>query len=154
MNKKGVTLIALTIIILVLVILASTSIYFGFRALYQTNNFRVYSNLSLLYTKVEEYSEKYNFNPLETDLPGFELTQDMRNIVTGQGLSLSSPTWRFLTEESLDELSLSRKIKEPATNILVNYETMEIIYTKGYRKADGTFIYRYSEMKEEERKSQ
>lgn len=154
MKKKGVTLIALAITLLVMIILSSTSIYFGFRAIRKTSNFRIYSNLSLLYPKVEELSEEHIFNPLETDLPGFELTSEMRSKLSSLGLSLSSPLWRFLTEENLDEMSVPRKIKEPNTNIFVNYETMEIVYTKGYRKPDGTYTYLYSEMRELERLSE
>ena len=154
MNKKGVTLIALAITLLVMIILTSTSIYFGFRALNKTSNFKIYSNLSLLYSKIEELVEEHNFNPLEIDLPGYELTADMMDKLTSLGLVLSDPFWRFLTEEDLDNMNLPRRIKESGTNIFVNYETSEIVYTKGYRKSDGTFTYIYSEMRELERMSQ
>ncbi len=154
MNKKGVTLIALAITLLVMIVLTSTSIYFGFRAVHKTSNFKTYSNLSLLYAKVEEISEKYHFNPLETDLPGFELTAEMRSALAGLGIATTSPLWRFLTEENLEEMNLPKKIKEVGTNIFVDYETIEIVYTKGYRKAEDTFVYKYSEMQELERMSE
>ena len=147
MNKKGITLIALTIIILVLVILTGTSVYFGFRALHKTNNFKVYSNLSLLYPKLEEYAEKYNFNPQDNDLPGYELTSEMITLLADNGISTASNLWRFLTIENINEMGLPDSVKEPNTNLLVDYQTMEIFYTKGYRKDDGTYTYRYSEMR-------
>ena len=142
MNKKGVTLIALAITLLVMIVITSTSIYFGFRALNKTSNFKVYSNLSLLYPKIEEYAEKHQFNPLE-----------MKVKIESLGLSVSGSLWRFLTEEDLDNMNLPKKIKESGTNIFVNYGTKEIVYTKGYRKADGSFTYVYSEMRELERMS-
>lgn len=153
MNKKGVTLIALAITLLVMIVITSTSIYFGFRALNKTSNFKVYSNLSLLYPKIEEYAEKHQFNPIETDLPGYELTEEMKVKIESLGLSVSGSLWRFLTEEDLDNMNLHKKIKESGTNIFVNYGTKEIVYTKGYRKADGSFTYVYSEMRELERMS-
>ncbi len=147
-SKKGITLIALTIIVLLLVILASTSIYFGFRTLYKTQNFRIYSNLSLLYAKIEDISEKHSFNPQSAELIGYELTAEMKTMLTNQGINPNTGSWKFLTEVSLAEMNLPANIKEEETNLIVNYETLEIFYTKGYRKIDGTYTYKYSEMKE------
>lgn len=150
MNKKGITLIALVITILVLLIITSTSVYFGLNSTTKTNNFRIYSNLSLIYPKIEDISEKHDFNAEVTGLIGYELTNEMKNTLNSPPLNFNtdSNSWRFLTEENLDELLLPRKIKEPGTNIFVDYDTLEIVYTKGYKKPDGTYVYSYSEMKE------
>ncbi len=151
MKKSGITLIALTITVLVLIILTSTSIYFGMRAVNRNNNFNIYSNLSMIYPKIEDIYDKYSFNPEGTELPGYELTNDMRIQLEGLGINSDSGLWRFLTKESLDELLLPQKVKEPNTNLFVNYDDLEIVYTKGYKRQDGTFTYRYSEMKELEK---
>jgi len=151
MNKKGVTLIALTIVILVLIILSSTTVYFGVRALYKTGNFKIYSNLSLIVPKLEEIYEKHLFAPSETELPGYLLTDEMKDRLTEMGLDPDTPTWRYLVEDNLIEMGLPSKIKDPNTNLIVDYDTLEIVYTKGYRKSDGTYTYKYSEMKELEK---
>lgn len=148
MNKKGITLIALTITLLVLVVLSTTTIYFGTRALHRTNNFKIYSNLSLIYSKIEEISEKHDFNPIETDLIGSVLTEEMKTTLTGLGLNVNDQFWRFLTVDDLEKMSLPKRVKELETNIFVNYNTLEIVSTKGYRMSNGTFVYKYSEMKE------
>lgn len=164
MNKKGVTLLILSIIIIVLVIISSTTIYFGIGALHKTSNFRIYSNLSLVYSKIEEKSEELKFKYGDfsetTPFPGEKLTDAMKseanmnlineNLPPEKHLDLTTPFWRYLNETALANMKIPKKIKEEGENIFVNYETLEVIYTKGYKLPDGTYLYNYSAMKEYE----
>ena len=72
-------------------------------------------------------------------------------LLANNGISTTSNLWRFLTIDNIKEMDLPDSVKEPNTNLLVDYQTMEIFYTKGYRKDDGSYTYRYSEMREIEK---
>lgn len=155
MNKKGVTLLILSIIIIVLVIISSTTIYFGIGALHKTSNFRIYSNLSLVYSKIEEISENLKFGSItEGNLPGVSVDSGKMNTLKEKGLVPDpdpySDKWRELDETALVNMKLPKKIKEEGENIFVNYDTLEVIYTKGYKLPNGTYLYNYSAMKEYE----
>lgn len=108
--KKGITLIALVVTMMVLIILTSTIIYFGYRSLQISNNTKIYSNLKLVKEQISKIKERANDTAgyVGDMLDGYE-----KNLLIGKKAAPRGAddaywsNWRKFTNKNLSSIDLS-----------------------------------------------
>ncbi len=147
-NNEGITIVALTITVIVLIILASIGIYTGTEIIKQANLQNINTNMMLIQAKTKTISEQAKFNKNTSNYKGTKVTDVTGNKEVEKLLSENtiedSENCYLLLQNDLNEMGLE-KVKEDS-GYIVNYETNEIIYVKGFETKDKTY-YKLSEMK-------
>lgn len=151
MNKSenGITIVSLVITIVVLIIVASISIYTGTGVIKQATLQTINTNMMLIQAKTKTIAEQSKFNNDTSNYKGIllsDITGD-KNIdkLVNDGIIEDTSKWYVLTEDDLSSMGLE-KINIDA-GYVVNYETEDIIYIKGVEK-DGNMYYKLSELRE------
>lgn len=146
---KGITIVALTITVIVLIILASIGIYTGTEIIKQANLQNINTNMMLIQAKTKTISEQAKFNKDTSNYKGTKVTEVTDNKEVEKLLSENkiedSENCYLLLQNDLNEMGLE-KVKQDS-GYIVNYETNEIIYVKGFENKDKTY-YKLSEMKD------
>lgn len=155
MKEKGITLIALVITIVVLLILVGIMIDAGDNIIKSANLQAAITNMLMIQTKVRILSDEANFEGKDSILVGTKLS----TIVSGsQNAMINSLKQNgVFTEPEKENLYLldgSHLIQMGLENIklksdeyyIVNYQTDEVIYTKGIEDKNGTIYYKLSEL--------
>lgn len=146
---KGITIVALTITVIVLIILASIGIYTGTEIIKQANLQNINTNMMLIQAKTKTISEQAKFNKDTSNYKGTKVTEVTGNKEVEKLLSENkiedSENCYLLSQNDLNEMGLE-KVNEDS-GYIVNYETNEIIYVKGFEAKDKTY-YKLSEMKD------
>ena len=148
-NNKGITLIALTITIVVLIILASITIYSGKESIKKAQLESLKTNMLLIKAKAKEYVEQASFkngvnNSEISDVAKNELKgEKVENIqdYSSQNITLIEGELLYkLTDNNLKEMGLKDVNVEENEEYLVKYDiknvTVEVYNTKGY---DGKY---------------
>lgn len=108
-NNRAITLISLIITIIVLLILASITIYFGTESIKKAELENLKTNMLLIRAKAREYCEEANFK-LGTDEnadagPGIEYLRDEKGLKAGELPSgVTGVTYDYVAELSQDNL--------------------------------------------------
>ena len=148
-KEKGITIVALTITVIVLIILASIGIYTGSEIIKQANLQNINTNMMLIQAKTKTISEQAKFNKDTSNYKGTKVTEVTDNKEVEKLLSENkiedSENCYLLLQNDLNEMGLE-KVKQDS-GYIVNYETNEIIYVKGFENKDKTY-YKLSEMKD------
>lgn len=149
-DKKGITLFSVTISILVLIIIVTMVTHFGMQSLNRTTNAKLYSNLTLLMTKIEEYKDKNDFN--NSPFPGKDLDSEDKAFLNQYNLVTANTdltALRRIEKSDLEAMGLPKSILQTGQKIYVDYKRKEIISTKGYIKQNNRVVFKYSSMKKE-----
>lgn len=147
-KTEGITIVALTITVIVLIILASIGIYTGTEIIKQANLQNINTNMMLIQAKTKTISEQAKFNKDTSNYKGTKLAEvtgnkDVEKLLLENTIEDSENCY-LLSQTDLNEMGLE-KVKEDS-GYIVNYETNEIIYVKGFETKDKTY-YKLSEMK-------
>ncbi len=150
LNSKGITIVALTITIIVLLIIASVTVYVGDNVIRQAQLQTINTNMMLIQVKVKTIAEQANFNKDASDTSGYKGTKmnasSMQKIIdSGAIKSEDAEKFYLLSKSDLNEMGLEKINIE--NGYLVNYETAEVIYVKGFSN-DGKTYYKLSDMKQ------
>ncbi len=154
--KKGITLIALIITIVILIILAGTVIYSGTGMIKSVNLETVKTNLLLIQAKAKTIYEKLSFEVTAEELP---------NALTGQKVVAGSNEANELEHAGVVSTEVEKYYKwdssvlegeglegieiEEGDYFYVNYEgEVEVVFPKGFTYTDGNTYYKLSELKE------
>ena len=154
-NAKGVTLIALTITIIVLLILAGVSITSGLASIKDSKKKRYLSEVNMVQNAVLQRYTKAELT--HEDYPGQKITRegiridDVISDINSKKASDQGEITKKDTDESnyylltadnggLDELEISNSESE----FIVNYKTGEVINYTYLVTEDGTPLYVYS----------
>ena len=151
-NNKGITLVALSITIVVLLILASITIFYGKDNIDKANLENLKTNMLLIDAKAKEYCEEANFKvgtgsvptdqqELENYLkPGVDYLKE-KNLTTNGASALSaitSTTYQYvveLTQSNLDEIGLKDVKTTNDDKYLIGFniseDKVEVYNTKG-----------------------
>lgn len=145
-NQKGITLVMLVITIIVLIIITSVTVYTGTGVIKRANLQNLNTNMLLLQAKTKTLEEESSFNKDESNLKGKKVSEITDNNKITQLISdniIENPEkYYLLSQEDLNSMGLEKvKVEE---GYLVNYETAEIIYLKGF-EANGETYYKLSE---------
>lgn len=147
-NQKGITLAMLVITIIVLLIITSITIYTGSNIIQKANLQNLNTNMLLIQAKVKTIGEDYRFNKDTQKLKGQKVSEITGNAQIAKLIDnkvIDSPeSYYLLSQGDLDTLGLEGiKIED---GYLVNYETEEVIYVKGF-EANNTIVYKLSQTK-------
>ncbi len=149
LNEKGITIVALVIMIIIMIILAGVSITAGVGVLKSTKLQNINVNMLLIEAKAKTIAEETNFDAENTQLIGTKVSEYSGNKKVSQlvtdGIIENPEECYVLSKEDLNSMGLS-KINEEAKYI-VNYKTSEVIYVDGFEQ-DGKTYYKLSETKQ------
>ena len=152
-NNKGITIIALIIIVLLMVLLASVTAYEANDLISITKKQSIETNLLLIQAKVRIINEQVVFEKDEEKkkelLVGTKLsdkTQVLNSLKEKKVLSSneSGEDYYVLSKKNLDDMGLDTLEENDA--YVVNYNTEEVIYVHGVKMDDGVYLYKLSEM--------
>ncbi len=147
-EEKGVTLTTLVITIIVMIIIASVGIYVGNNMIKQANLQNVNTNMMLIQAKTKTISEQAKFNKDTSNYKGIKLIEVVGNkkideLVSNHVIE-DEDNYYLLSQNDLNEMGLEKI--EISEGYVVNYDTNEIIYVKGFEANHQTY-YKLSEMK-------
>lgn len=156
-NNKGITLIALTITIIILLILASITIYSGKESIKKAQLESLKTNMLLIKAKAKEYVEQASF---KNGVNKSEISEEAKNELKGEEANASDYSKQNiiinggeilykLTSDNLKEMGLKDIKLGSNEEYLVKYNikdvTVEVYNTSGYEN-NGTTVYSLSEL--------
>ena len=156
-NNKGITLIALTITIIILLILASITIYSGKESIKKAQLESLKTNMILIKAKAKEYVEQASF---KNGVNKSEISEEAKNELKGkeanasdyskQNITINGGEILYkLTSDNLKEMGLKDVKLGSNEEYLVKYNikdvTVEVYNTSGYEN-NGTTVYSLSEL--------
>lgn len=153
-DKNGITIVSLIITIVILLILVSVTVYTGTGVIKQANLQTVNTNMMYIQAKAKTIAEQAKFNKDEagnidvtvykgTVLSDVSENKRINKLIDDKVIEDASK-WYLLSKEDLSSMGLEKiDIEE---GYIVNYETEEIIYVKGFN-TNGTDYYKLSDMK-------
>lgn len=148
-NEKGITLTTLVITIIVIAIIASVSVYVGTDIIKQANLQNVNTNMMLIQAKVKTISEQAKFNKDTSNYKGKKLIEVVGNKkideLVSNNIIEDQEKYYLLSQDDLNEMGFEKIQIEDG--YIVNYDTNEIIYVKGFEANKQTY-YKLSEMKD------
>ena len=110
------------------------------------------SDLLLVQAKVELVKGTNIMDKDKNPLKGIQVSQLPEEIniqdVFDKGLITEEEKekYYFLNEEALNQMGLKNFYNKYEGKFIVNYDTYEVIYTKGYKNENGLFVYKVSEL--------
>lgn len=141
-SNKGITIVALIITIILMLILVSVATYSGINTYKNTQVTKFVAQMQLIQTKIDELVEENNIENI-----GVEITTDeaKKSII---GLAYTNGEIQYNTEEyknkfryiSRENLELQLDIADIEDDVLVNFETREVISISGV-EYDGKRYY-------------
>ena len=156
-NNKGITLIALTITIIILLILASITIYSGKESIKKAQLESLKTNMLLIKAKAKEYVEQASF---KNGVNKSEISEEAKNELKGkeanasdyskQNITINGGEILYkLTSDNQKEMGLKDVKLGSNEEYLVKYNikdvTVEVYNTSGYEN-NGTTVYSLSEL--------
>lgn len=162
-NNKGVTLVALSITIVVILIIASVT-YVSGRDLLDSTKLKGYiTTMYLVKGEVDNINESYQFDGDTNHLKGSKLDITYTNPDTGistnemlkdiyvkeifVGMSdasdranseISNGNWYILKQDDIKDMGIENDMLDNGDVFIVNYNTGLIIYSKGYTSSGIT----------------
>lgn len=147
-DTAGITLTTLVITIIVLIIITSVGIYTGTNIIKKADLQNINTNMMLIQAKAKTISEQAKFNKDTSNYKGTKLTdiaenEKINNLVTNNVIEDKENCY-LLSQSDLNEMGLEKISIDDG--YIVNYDTNEIIYVKGF-EANNQKYYKLSEMK-------
>ncbi len=147
-EEKGITLVTLVVTIIVMIIITSVGIYTGTSILKQTSLQNINTNMMLIQAKTKTISEQAKFNKDTSNYKGIKLIEVVGNEKIDELVSNhiveDEENYYLLSQNDLNEMGLEKI--QISDGYIVNYDTDEIIYVKGFKEKGQTY-YKLSEMK-------
>ena len=156
-NNKGITLIILIFTIIILLILASITIYSGKESIKKAQLESLKTNMLLIKAKAKEYVEQASF---KNGVNKSEISEEAKNELKGkeanasdyskQNITINGGEILYkLTSDNLKEMGLKDVKLGSNEEYLVKYNikdvTVEVYNTSGYEN-NGTTVYSLSEL--------
>ena len=150
MNKRGITLIALTITIVILIILVGVGGTVSVRLIRKGKEQSLVSDMLQIQAKVKIIMERVAFNGDTSIYIGTKL-KDAGNKVEIAGLSLTTQELEkdsiyIYDKDTLASIGLDSIKLSSQEVFLVDYSNADIIFPKGCKREDGSTFYRLSEI--------
>ncbi|MBO5179323.1 MAG: hypothetical protein J6B87_03155 [Clostridia bacterium] len=121
-NNKGISLVSLIFTIIVIIILASIVIYYGYTQNINKATFsRIYNEMQEITTAVQERHAAHRINGSSYPYIGTKLTDE--SAITINGIKYGNGYYLVSQKQLSDELGVSNVTRE----YVVNYETGEIV---------------------------
>ena len=142
MQNKGNSLIWLIPLIAILTVIIINGVQFVQKQMHEKEWENVKTDMLQIQAKAKIVFEKYHVD--EANGLAGEKIEDISSIEQF-GIEQDKTYYKW-TKETLEQNSLS-DIKLDEDYYLINYETEEVIYSKGYKSNDGNTYYKLSEIK-------
>ncbi len=147
-NSKGITIVSLIITIIVLLIISGVTVYVGTSVIKQATLQTINTNMMLIQAKTKTIAEQAKFNNNKENYKGTILSEVSGNKkideMVNAGIIDDKSKFYLLSKDDLVSMGLEKiEIEE---GYIVNYETEEVIYVKGYEN-DGITYHKLTDMK-------
>lgn len=146
-NQKGITLVALAITIIVMIIIASISSYYGKDLIKQAKIQDLRTNMLLIQAETKKGLEETIFQKINLEeakanniIIGTKLSEassEVQSAASGKLGAIDSETCYYLSEQDLSNMGLSDIDEQKNGYFIVSYNlseiTVEVINTNGYK---------------------
>ncbi len=162
-NKSGITIVSLIITIVILLVLVSVTVYTGTGVIKQASLQNVNTNMMLIQAKARTISEQAKFHKddegnVDTNAyKGVNIANtekmneiasakviDKINMLINDNVIEDASKCYLLSKEDLASMGLEKV--DIDDGYIVNYETVEIIYVRGFEN-NGETYYKMSDIK-------
>ena len=147
-NQKGITIVSLVITIIILLIIGGTTVYIGTSVIKQATLQTVNTNMMLIQAKTKTIAEQAKFNNNKDNYKGTVLSDVSGNKKIDKlletGIIEDTSKYYLLSQDDLVSMGLEKIDIEDG--YIVNYETEEVIYVKGYEN-EGVTYHKLNDMK-------
>lgn len=147
-NQKGITIVSLVITIIILLIIGGVSVTVGTSVIKQAAITNINTNMMLIQAKIKTIAEQAKFNNNTDNYKGTILSEVSGNKkvdkILEAGIIEDASKYYLLSKDDLVSMGLEKIDIEDG--YIVNYETEEIIYVKGYEN-DGITYHKLTDMK-------
>lgn len=147
-NQKGITIVSLIITIIILLIISGVTVYVGTSVIKQATLQTVNTNMMLIQAKTKTIAEQAKFNNNKDNYKGTILSEVSGNKKIDEMINVGiiDDTSKFYLLSKDDLVSMGLEKIEIEDGYIVNYETEEVIYVKGYEN-DGITYHKLTDMK-------
>ena len=138
-SKKGITLISLAIIIMVIIIISSVTIYTGVDTIANSRVTQFNTELKIIHARVNEIASE-NLTQEEIDTLGQTISTLNSNIKGKISKALqgsSEEGFRYFNKKNLEAIGVSGINRE----VIINFSKRDVVDINGVKK-DGNYIYR------------
>lgn len=147
-KENGITIVTLVVTVIVLAIVVSITVYEGGDIIKKANLQTINTNMMLIQAKVKTIEEQAKFNKDTSNYKGTIVSnvtgnKDIDNL---KSLEVIDDVSKYYLLSESDLISMGLEKVNYDSGYVVNYETEEIIYVKGFRN-DGNIYYKLSETK-------
>lgn len=147
-NQKGITIITLVITVILLIIITSVTVYTGTSVIKQAQLQTISTNMMLIQVKIKTIAEQAKFNKDTSNYKGILVSEVSGNskidkLVNDKIIDDVAKSY-ILSKEDLSSMGLEKI--DIDDGYVVNYETSEIIYVKGFEN-EGNIYYKLSDLK-------
>ena len=150
-KQRGITLITLTITIIVMMIIAGITVYFGLDLIREVKLQDLRTNMLLMQAKAKECVEEVSFqkanvtdaNEIETikneNLKGIKVEEnsEVQNLLQNTGKIQEGFEYYYLTQQDLSDMGIQELSVEDYGYFIVGYNIdeikVEVINTNGYQ---------------------
>lgn len=147
-NQKGITIISLIITIILLLIISGVTVYIGTGVIKQATLQTINTNMMLIQAKTKTIAEQAKFNNNQDNYKGTVLSDISGNKKIDKlietGIIEDKSKYYLLSKDDLVSMGLEKIDIEDG--YIVNYETEEVIYVKGYEN-EGVTYHKLNDMK-------
>lgn len=147
-NQKGITIVSLIITIILLLIISGITVYIGTGVIKQATLQTVNTNMMLIQAKTKTIAEQAKFNNNQDNYKGTVLSDVSGNKKIDKlietGIIEDKSKHYLLSKDDLVSMGLEKIDIEDG--YIVNYETEEVIYVKGYEN-EGVTYHKLNDMK-------
>lgn len=146
-NSKGITIVSLIITIIILLIISGVTVYVGTSVIKQATLQTVNTNMMLIQAKTKTIAEQAKFNNNQDNYKGTVLSEvSNKKIDEMINVGIIDDTSKFYLLSKDDLVSMGLEKIDIEDGYIVNYETEEVIYVKGYEN-DGITYHKLTDMK-------
>lgn len=147
-DETGITLITLVVSVLVIAILVVITWDYGGALIKRADLQTINTNMLMIQAKTKAIGENARFNNDDSKYVGAKIQDIADNEIIkdliDKGVINTTENWRLLQQAQLDSIGLGKLNQE--RGYIVNYDTDEIVYVKGFEH-EGVTYYKLSEMK-------
>lgn len=152
-NEKGMTLVTTAVFVVVIAALVFAVVYY-FRIEYAKSSLEdLKTDILLVQAKVKTIAGEYTLEKKDEVLKGTkiaELKDDpaISNLIETEEIKIDDKEKKYyvLNKENLNELQLENVTLEENNYYVVDYNTYEVYYTKGFVYSDGETYYKLTEI--------
>lgn len=158
-NNNGMGIIQLMIIIVVIVLIIATGIYFAKKQYTEARVQTIKTDMLQVQWKLKDYMDKQTVKGEEKQYLGTKISEMNEDILIEDFLAknvISEEEYEqyyVLKDEDLAKATLEITNYE-ASYFLVNYDTYEIIVTKGYQYSKDEILYKLSDVEDKTEKEE